>query len=570
MARKSRKPVQVQETAIKECSSSTERIYKAGLYARISVENERKRESDTIGTQIQLLKDFASERDDIKVVDVYCDDDISGTDFLRPEFSRMMNDAREGRIDCIIVKDLSRLGRNYLETGEYIEMVFPFMGLRFVAITDQFDTKYQQADIAVQIKNMANEMYARDISKKICSGKKNFQQQGKFAGSRAPYGYLIDPDDKQHLVIDPETADVVLEMFNMVAGGYTLHRVAVMLNEKGVPSPGRRMYDLGSTTSDKFKNSKWVMQTVSRILQNQVYLGWMVGGRYRSDYYISGQKDCKPVPQDEWIIVKGTHEPIVTEELFNQVQKYFEDNKRKSGLSSKVEAKGKRNNLFKGKLRCGECGHAMNLRNKNTHGNRTEWYICYMHEHYNSSYCPKKGIKRTDLDSTALRLIQSQIQLLTDAQETFRQLNQQPASKTRYRIYQDQIRDVRKQIERYMEQKAALYQKYVDLDISEQEFMVQAEELSAKADELRIFLAELEKNAQKYSTEYAGSSYWNAQIRRFKECTELSAEMVDAFIDTMTLYNDGHVEVKFKYRDEMEHLLSLIALRRREVGKYAV
>ena len=167
MARKSRKPVQVQETAIKECSSSTERIYKAGLYARISVENERKRESDTIGTQIQLLKDFASERDDIKVVDVYCDDDISGTDFLRPEFSRMMNDAREGRIDCIIVKDLSRLGRNYLETGEYIEMVFPFMGLRFVAITDQFDTKYQQADIAVQIKNMANEMYARDISKAI-------------------------------------------------------------------------------------------------------------------------------------------------------------------------------------------------------------------------------------------------------------------------------------------------------------------------------------------------------------------------------------------------------------------
>ena len=217
-------------------------------------------------------KNFASERDDIKVVDVYCDDDISGTDFLRPEFSRMMNDAREGRIDCIIVKDLSRLGRNYLETGEYIEMVFPFMGLRFIAITDQFDTKYQQADIAVQIKNMANEMYARDISKKICSGKKNFQQQGKFAGSRAPYGYLIDPDDKQHLVIDPETADVVLEMFNMVAGGYTLHRVAVMLNEKGVPSPGRRMYDLGSTTSDKFKNSKWVMQTVSRILQNQVYL----------------------------------------------------------------------------------------------------------------------------------------------------------------------------------------------------------------------------------------------------------------------------------------------------------
>ena len=568
MARKSRKqnlePVQKQQVL------HSEKVYRAGLYARISVENERKRESDTIGTQIQLLKDFVSEREDIQTIDIYCDDDISGTDFIRPEFSRMMNDVREGRIDCIVVKDLSRLGRNYLETGEYIEMVFPFLDVRFIAITDQFDTKYQQADLSVQIKNMANEMYARDISKKICSAKKNFQQQGKFAGSRAPYGYIIDPDDKQHLLIDPETADIVLEMFELVAAGYTLHRVAVMLNDRGIASPGRRMYDTGASTSDKFKNSKWVMQTVGRILQNQVYLGWMVGGRYRSEYFENGRKDCMSVPKEDWIIVKGTHEPIVTEELFNKVQLYFEENKKKGGLSAKVESKGKRNNLFKGKLRCGECGRSMNLRTKHNHGKDSEWYICYMHEHYNSSYCPKKGVKRDFLDATVLRLIQTQIKLFLDAQEIVRQLNQLPSSKTRYKIYQDQIRGVKKQIDHYMKLKTSLYTDFAEGTKSEDAYMQRGQEYAAKADELRIFLAELEKGAKKYSMDYIGSSHWEEKVQEYKNCTELSAEMVDAFIDTITLFNDGHVEVQYKHRDEIEALLVLAATRRREVERYAV
>lgn len=568
MARKSRK---IQTEILEESKlQQSDKVYRAGLYARISVENERKRESDTIGTQIQLLKDFVSEREDIQVADIYCDDDISGTDFIRPEFSRMMNDVREGRINCIVVKDLSRLGRNYIETGEYIEMVFPFLEVRFIAITDQFDTKYQQADIGVQIKNMANEMYARDISKKICSAKKTFQQQGKFAGSRAPYGYVIDPEDKQHLLIDPQTADIVFEMFKMVAEGHTLHRVAVMLNERGVPSPGRRMYDLGVSTSDKFKNSKWVMQTVRRILQSPVYLGWMVGGRNRSEYYETGNKESKVVPEEEWIIVKGTHEPIVTEELFNKVQLYFEENKNKGGLSTKVDSKGKRNNLFKGKLRCGECGRAMNLRYKKNHGKESEWYICYMHESYNSSYCPKKGVKREFLDSIALRLIHTQIKLYIDAEETIRGLNKLPASKTRYKIYLDQISNVRRQIDKYKELKAKLYSDFAEGAISENEFMKRGQEYAAKADELRIFLVELERDAQKYSPDYLGSPYWEEKINQFRHCSELTMEMVDAFIETMTLFNDGHVEIQYKCRDEIETLLSLAALRNREVTRYAV
>lgn len=163
MARKSRKNV----SSAAPIGKASERIYRCALYARISVETERKREADTIGNQLQLLKDYVSEHPDLIIYDIYSDDDISGVDFARPEFSRMMNDLRDGKIDCIIVKDLSRLGRNYLESGEYIEMVFPFFQCRFIAITDRFDTKYNQADFSVQLKNLANEMYAKDISKKL-------------------------------------------------------------------------------------------------------------------------------------------------------------------------------------------------------------------------------------------------------------------------------------------------------------------------------------------------------------------------------------------------------------------
>ena len=189
MARKSRKHTGQEIQAAKPA----EQIYHCALYARISVENERKRESDTIGNQLQLLRDYASEQSDLQVFDVYVDDNISGVDFVRPEFSRMMNDLRSGRINCIVVKDLSRLGRNYLEAGEYIELVFPFFQCRFIAITDRFDTKYQQADFSVQLKNLANEMYAKDISRKITSAKRTVQEQGKLTTGRAPYGYLVDP-----------------------------------------------------------------------------------------------------------------------------------------------------------------------------------------------------------------------------------------------------------------------------------------------------------------------------------------------------------------------------------------
>lgn len=566
MARKSRKTTVAEPAVIKP----VDKVYRAGLYARISVETERKREADTIGNQLQLLKDYVSEHSDLTVFDIYSDDDISGTDFIRPEFSRMMNDLRDGKIDCIIVKDLSRLGRNYLESGEYIEMVFPFFRCRFISVTDRFDTKYQQADISVQLKNMANEMYAKDISRKICSTMRTIQDQGKFAGSRAPYGYRLDPADKHHLIIDEETAPIVKQLFELLAEGNTVHFVATTMNANGIPSPGRLLYERGIASTDHFKNSKWYMQTVRRILQDEIYLGWMVSGKFRSTYHSTGKKGSQPVPREEWIVTKGTHEPIVTEELFNKVQEYFVRMKEEHGQTAVYNSKSKKASIFKGHLRCGECGQAMFLRNKHSHGKVTAWYYCALHENYNSSYCVKKAVKKQDVEDIALKLIRTQIKLFTDAREMIIALNKKESSKTKYRIYSDQIRNVKKRIEKYMSLKASLYEDFANGVLSQSDYISMGQEYAQKADELRIFLAELEKEAQKYSQTYAMNGSWAQIIEQYQNAETLTEEMIDAFIDEMILYNNGHVEVKFRFKDELDEVIHLAAIRQREVERYAM
>lgn len=569
MARKSRKNNMAIQMGISTPPETT-KVYSTALYARISVETERKRESDSIGNQIQMLKDFVSEKSDMKVFDVYCDDDISGTDFIRPEFSRMMNDARNGKINCIVVKDLSRLGRNYLESGEYIEMVFPFLNVRFIAINDHVDTLEKPADISVQLRNLANEMYAKDISKKICSTMQSIQQQGKYAGSRAPYGYLIDPMDKHRFVIDPETAPIVKEMFEMVAAGNTFHYVAKVLNERGVPSPGRRIYDLGISTKDKYKKSIWFMPTVRRVLDNPVYLGWMVSGRYRSDFHETGEKGSKPVPKEAWLITRGTHEPIVSESLFDEVQEYILEMKQKSGNVSKYACASKERSVFKGKLRCGECGKAMFLRSKKGHqGQQTWWYYCPMHDNYGSSYCSKKAIKQEELESVILKLIQTQMKLFTDAATIVSDLNKRESGKVRYSVYQDQIKNTQKQIEKYMSLKAGLYQDFADGILSEADYIQISQEYAAKADELRIFLGELKKEEKKYDPKYTGGKNWNQMIEQFKSQTQLDEQMVSAFIKRITLYNNGHIEVQYNFCDELEETLYFASIRRKEVERYA-
>lgn len=564
MARKSRKGTE------NVAPKADEIVYRTGLYARISEENEKKREADSIGNQMQLLKDYVSEQSDLVVQEMYIDDDITGTNFLRPEFSRMMMDVREGKINCIVVKDLSRFGRSFIETGEYIEMVLPFFGCRFIAINDRFDTKYQQADISVQIKNLANELYAKDISQKIRSSVRGMQDRGLYTGSKAPYGYLLDPKDKHRLIVDEETAPTIRMMFEAVAEGYSAHSVAVMLNDKGIPSPGRLRNERSQTGNEPRMKSIWGSYVVKKMLRNEIYLGWTVSGKTRSYYYETGKKGTKEVPREEWKITKGTHEPIITEDLFNKVQEKL--NKPKDGqgrvkLSYRKMANSK--SLFSTKLKCGNCGHTMQLRNHESHSRIQARYDCYLHNSYTSTACPTVGIKQKLLEDSILKIIKTQIALFLDATEVIKSLKKKELSKTRYNVYNDQIKKVKKEIEAYSKRKADLYEDYNNRLISRSEYISLGQEYAQKKDELKIFLYELEKHAEKYSEEFLGKSSTAELISKYKDAEELTQEMVDAFIKEIRYFSGTYFEVDLLIKDELDEVIRFASELKYEVDRYA-
>lgn len=364
----------------------------------------------------------------------------------------------------------------------------------------------------------------------------------------------------------PQTGPIVLAIFRMVAENHTLHFIAKTLNEQGVPSPGRYLYDIGLRKTEKFKNAIWYLQTIKKILVDPVYLGWIVSGKYRSQLCERGTKTTVKTPEEEWIINKGMHEPIVSKELFDKVQDILSARQSEQGLATIYDSKSKRRSMFKGILRCGECGRSMYLRSKS---NRGYYYYCTLHENYNATICPKKAVKQEDVESLALRLIQTQIRAFSDAQRLIANLNATPSSQTRYQIYETQIDDAKRKIEKFNQLKAALYGDFADGLLSHQDYTDLSEDYSRRADDLRIFIAELEKEKEKYSAGFGGKMQWALLIEKYKDQESLDAEMAAAFIETLTLFNDGHVEVAFRHRDEIEQVLYVAATRGKEAERYA-
>jgi site-specific DNA recombinase len=325
----------------------------AALYMRLSKDDGDKVESDSIRNQRSLLRDFVKQHSDITLVKEYVDDGFSGTNFERPDFQRMLEDARNHKINCIIVKDLSRLGRNYIETGRYLEKIFPVLGIRFIAVNDHYDsadTTNDSDQIIVPFKNLVNDAYCRDISIKIRSQLDIKRKKGQFIGNYAGYGYFKDPKDKNHLVIDEYAAEIVRMIFNMKIDGYSAKNIAARLNEMGVLIPAEYKRACGFNYSSGFmagKKPKWDVSSVLRILKNELYTGTMVQGKTRKiNYKVNVRQKIEP---ENWIRVEGTHEPIVSKEIFECVQKLMELDTRTSPEEESIYE-------FSGLLRCGDCG----------------------------------------------------------------------------------------------------------------------------------------------------------------------------------------------------------------------
>lgn len=357
MARKSRKNISevVSSAAIQE---EMKRPFRAGLYARISMETEETRERGTIDTQVELMKNFVADTEDISIADVYKDSDYSGTNFERPGFMQMMEDIKQGKINCVIVKDLSRLGRNYVETSNYIERVFPFFHVRFLAVTDDFDSFREGVDLTVPLKNIINEFYSKDLAKKSRSAKKALWKEGKFTSACEPYGYRKSEEDRHQLIVDKEAAEHLKKIFAMYMDGLSYSDIAKQLNKDGVLSPvlQREFHKTGEKPLSETK--PWNNYEVKRVLQDIHCTGDSVYGKYQQSVFQGNkQRNC---PESEWIYVENTHEGIIDKALFQQVQEkireFTESYKNRHQLNN---GSIRNQNYYTGKIWCGGCGNRM-------------------------------------------------------------------------------------------------------------------------------------------------------------------------------------------------------------------
>ena len=380
-------------------------LWRAALYIRLSKEDGDKGESNSVTSQREILKEFLKLHPDIEIYDFYVDDGWSGTNFDRPEFTRMMEDVYSGNVNCVIVKDLSRFGRNYSDSGNYIDRIFVKYRIRFIALNNGVDTASNNMNAATQcisvgVTNVINESIAATTSVNVRGTLNVNRAQGKFIGSFAAYGYLKDPNDHHKLIVDEEVAPVIRSIFERFIAGKSIIGIAKELNEEGIPNPSMYKKLKGFNYKHPVGRSNdglWPDSSVRRILKNEMYIGNMVQGKNTT--YSYKIKQCRAIPKDEWIVVEDTHEPIVSKEIFEKAQSLF-------NKSIRVAPQKKEVDLFSGFVKCADCFRAMHKKT-NTHTYGTyHYYRCATARKMKKSACGNHTIRIDHLEEAVLATIQ--------------------------------------------------------------------------------------------------------------------------------------------------------------------
>lgn len=440
--------------------SINSKTYQAAVYLRLSREDGDVAEgsrlvSNSISNQKALVIDFLGSHTEIDLYGIYTDDGYSGVNFERPDFQRMLGDIRKGAVNCVIVKDLSRFGRNYIEAGRYIEKIFPMMGVRFIAITDNYDSLTAAggygSDMVVPFKNLINDAYCRDISIKIRSHLEMKRKKGEYIGAFAVYGYKKDERNKNRLVIDEYAAGVVRDIFAMKLRGLNQQSIAEILNGEGILSPMEYKRSVGihfNTTFKKGVQAKWSYNTVLRILKNEVYTGVLVQGKQTTPNYKVKTQVMKP--EDEWVRVEGTHEPVISKKDFNLVQELL---KRDTRISPDTKA------LYPlaGLVRCGGCLEPMVRKTVPAGGKKYVYYVCSGNKK-DRTVCSAHRITEKTLTDTVLYLLRAHIENVLTLEAAMRVIEAAPRMKADAAKFDERIAKKRGELEKAEKRKLNLYE----------------------------------------------------------------------------------------------------------------
>jgi len=566
MARKSRKDLIRAEnsgqTAVavqsKPCPEPAP-TYLAVGYARLSIFETRDRaDSEALQNQKELLRQYIANAPDLQLVGIFEDNGQTGTNFDRAGFETMMETVRSGKANCIVVKDLSRFGRDYVEAGNYLEHIFPFMGVRFISISDGYDNAdATTADcLTVALKNMVNQMYSKDISRKSGSVLREKIRRGEFIGAFASYGYRKDPADGHRIVVDPEAAGVVREIFRRKLEGQGDTAITRWLNAAGVPSPGCYRYQKGIILDKRFARYKpWLVQSVKDILRNEVYLGRMVQGRRRSEFY-AGRPD-KRLPRDEWTVVENTHEPIISREDFDAVQAIcVERNAAYRARLGKYDHLGKRENILKGLVYCSDCGRTMVRYKQVSHGkNVSYYYLCPSYAAMlEQSGCSYKFLPEDFLLDSLEQVIQKEIEQAVDMTALAKRLSARVSGKTDQGAMM--LKKLNAQLERVEETRRNAMRDYLGGQMEQTDYELLKECCLGEAEELKKQIFDL-REQQRYQAEtLTEKNPWLAAFGGLGRAFHLTKELAASLIERVTIYGNNRVEILLRFRDEREQLLA--------------
>ena len=540
---------------------TTTQVWNTCGYVRLSREDGDKEESNSVTGQKDLIRDYLSRHPELRECDMKVDDGFTGSNFQRPGFQAMMEEVRAGNINCIVVKDLSRFGRDHLEAGEYIERLFPFLGVRFIAINDNYDSQNRHAEsdeIIVPFKNLINEAYCRDTSIKIRSQLEIKRQRGDFIGSFTVFGYQKDPADRHKLVIDEYAADVVRDIFNWKLDGISALDIAAKLTASGIPTPMDYKQSLGMRYNTSFRikeKSVWDAAMVLRILKNPVYIGVLEQGRITTPSY--KVKRIVQKPRDEWAVIENNHEPIIDKFDFETTQRVLAMDTRTAQAGQPVE-------LFSGITYCGECGGAM-IRKTVPYGKKKYvYYVCANHKERRACY--PHSLRTEALENIVLEALQAHIQEVCDLEDLSKLADSAQLQQAKMRKLQARLDKKQEEIDRMHTLLRSLYENLADGILDQDEYKdlkktytQRREEAEQRAELLR---EEMDRESASMDTS------WMEQFRHCRNIIALDRRLVVSLIVRVIIFRDKRVEIVYRWQNEFDLQRDLLRMAQaeRQVG----
>lgn len=560
MARKSRK---AQAQTVAEVKKEITALPTA-IYARLSVENSGKDDDgNSLQNQIAVCEDYLDGCPHLRLTEVYSDNGKTGTVFDRPAWNRLMDDVRTGKIQCIVVRDLSRFGRDYVETGNYLEKIFPALGTRFISVKENFDNftcGNAMESLSVSLQNLVNAMYSRDISKKVSTALRAQMETGIFRNRNLPYGYLWN-EDKTAYVVDEEAAAVVRQIFEWKRQEVSVYTIVERLKAGGIESPERHKRRAGTRNGDNIQGEGWCPSTIRGILQNRAYIGEMICGKSETALYKGLKKHVTET--DKWIVVPDAHPPIVSVSDFEAVERQMREDSahRETAMEWSADIRAGMIDLFAGKIFCADCGKRMYYKRQRIQCKGVVFrgvYDCSTHMRRGHGTCFKHAMRQDALNEKVFNAIRDQLQVALDYEKLLLAMRGGDREASVREKHKAAVASVKLRLNALKKKRAGLYESYAEGILNEEEYAFAKQTYEEQYEALNRLLDEAVERRERFLASISPDNKWLTMMRGVAGMTGLTQELVDAIIEKVLVYGGGRIEVVLNYNDVFYTMLECV------------